>query len=188
MNADGHPIETEIKIAIANAEETAALLLSNGFAVVAPRVFESNTVYDTPVSTLRAQGCLLRLRTAAGCVLTFKGPATQARHKSREEFETAISDPANAAHILNRLGFHESFRYEKYRTEFARSGEPGAVMLDETPIGNFLEIEGPPHWIDVTAHELGFDEDQFLTVSYGTLYRRHCETHGRTPSHMVFAV
>jgi adenylate cyclase class 2 len=112
----------------------------------------------------------------------------QGRHKSREEFETAVSDAANAAKILNRLGFLDCFRYEKYRTEFARSHEPGVVMLDETPIGNFLEIEGPPDWIDETAHELGFDEDKYMTASYGTLYRRHCEAHGRKPSHMVFTV
>jgi adenylate cyclase, class 2 len=187
MNAEGHPTENEIKIVIANPEDTTTLLLSKGFAVVAPRIFESNAIYDTPESMLRAQGCVLRLRTGAGgCVLTFKGPATQVRHKSRHEFETAVSDPANTAHILKRLGFMECFRYEKYRTEFARAGEPGAVMLDETPIGNFLEIEGTPAWVDATAHELGFDDGDYVTVSYGTLYRRYCEAHGRKASHMVF--
>ena len=29
--------------------------------------------------------------------------------------------------------------------------EPGVIELDETPAGDFLELEGPPEWIDATA-------------------------------------
>jgi len=31
--------------------------------------------------------------------------------------------------------------------------------LDETPIGNFCEIEGAPRWIDATAKKLGVTEN-----------------------------
>jgi adenylate cyclase, class 2 len=178
--------EIEIKIAIAAAADAMALLRAKGFAVIAPRVFESNDVFDTSRGALQAQGCVLRIRAAGECVLTFKGPATHDRHKSREEFETGISDAVSASRILQHLGYAVCFRYEKYRTEFARAGDPGVVTLDETPIGDFIEIEGPADWIDETAKELGFTEEQYLTASYGSLYRQYCAEKGVTPAHMVF--
>jgi adenylate cyclase class 2 len=183
----GESREVEIKIAVPNAADAMALLTSKGFSVAATRVLESNDVYDTPAATLRGQGCLLRVRHAAECVLTFKGPATQDRHKSREEFETRVSDPASTARILQNLGYSVSFRYEKYRTEFARAGDPGVITVDETPIGNFIEVEGSAEWIDATARELGFSEEQYLTASYGSLYREYCAMKAITPTHMVFS-
>jgi adenylate cyclase class 2 len=182
----GNSDEVEIKIAIPSAADATGMLLSKGFAVVAPRVLESNDVLDTPLGALRTQGCLLRIRSAAECVLTFKGPATQGRHKSREEFETRISDAISAGRLFQRLGYEVSFRYEKYRTEFARADDPGVVTVDETPIGDFMEIEGPAQWIDATAGELGFTVDQYLTASYGSLYRQHCAAKGITPTNMIF--
>ena len=186
VRSSGAPKETEIKISIGDVKQAADLLASKGFAVVVPRVFERNTVFDTRDAALRASRCVLRIRTAGQCVLTFKGAPENGRHKCREEVETQISDAENAARILNHLGFHERFRYEKYRTELVRPGDAGIVTIDETPIGNFLEIEGDPQWIDATAAELGFTPAQYVTASYGSLYRKHCEDHGQKPSDMVF--
>ncbi len=45
-------------------------------------------------------------------------------------------------------------------------------MLDETPVGVFLELEGPPEWIDRTAGTLGFSEGDYITLSYLELHRR----------------
>jgi adenylate cyclase class 2 len=61
------------------------------------------------------------------------------------------------------------------------------VTVDETPVGWFLELEGEPAWIDRTAAELGFEEKQYLTESYGSLYLLHCKQRGIEPSDMVFA-
>jgi len=44
------------------------------------------------------------------------------------------------------------------------------VVLDETPIGNFGEIEGPPDWIDRTAEMLGINTGQYITSNYATLF------------------
>ena len=59
------------------------------------------------------------------------------------------------------------FRYEKYRTEFRQPRRAGVAMLDETPVGVYLELEGTPHWIDRTARRLGFQESDYITASYG---------------------
>ena len=66
------------------------------------------------------------------------------------------------------LGFTPNFRYEKYRAEW--SDGRGHVVVDETPIGNFGEIEGPPRWIDRTARQLGIEPAQYLTANYIGLF------------------
>jgi adenylate cyclase class 2 len=179
--------EIEIKLQVASAREARKMLRGAGFSVSRPRVFEDNLVFDTPELTLRNQSKLLRVRDAGRvATLTYKGPPAPGRHKSREEREMKISDAREAARILEGLGFGVVFRYQKYRTEYARPRERGMVTLDETPIGCFLEIEGAPQWIDQTAHRLGFGEQDYITASYGTLYRQYCEANGVETADMVF--
>jgi adenylate cyclase, class 2 len=179
--------EIEIKLGIADAGEGRRKLRAAGFRVARRRVFEANIVYDTPSSVLREQGKLLRLRTAGKVhTLTFKGPPSLGKHKSRVELEVSVSDAATAARVIEALGYEAKFRYEKYRTEFAKPGEAGIAVIDETPIGCFLELEGPPRWIDRTARALGFRESDYNTKSYGTLYLDYCRERGIRPAHMVF--
>src|SRR5947209_8816171 len=169
------PIETEIKLRISSLEDAKARIEGRGFRVARERVVESNTIYDTSGGRLRAAGELLRLRqVGAGGLMTFKGRGEAGRHKARPEVETELNDPAAAAKILEAVGFRPVFRYEKYRTEFDRSDSEGSVVLDETPIGAFMELEGDPHWIDSVAAELGFTESEYLTASYGKLYTDYC--------------
>lgn len=152
-----------------------------------PREFESNEIFDTPDRKLRSRGELLRVRTSGGrALLTFKAAALPGPHKSREELETPIGDPQTIRGILARLGMQLLFRYEKYRSEYQRPNETGLVTIDETPIGTFMELEGSPTWIDRLAAELGFSSADYILASYGGLYLEHCETHGYSPSHMVF--
>ena len=182
------PIETEIKLRISSLEDAKARIEARGFRVARERVFESNTIYDTSGGRLRAAGELLRLRqVGAGGLMTFKGRGEAGRHKARPEVETELNDPAAAAKILEAVGFRPVFRYEKYRTEFDRSDSEGSVVLDETPIGAFMELEGDPHWIDSVAAELGFTESEYLTASYGKLYTDYCRAANKTPGDMVFS-
>ncbi|MDE3166819.1 MAG: class IV adenylate cyclase, partial [Acidobacteriota bacterium] len=109
--------ETEIKLACADAGAARRLLRAAGFRVCRARVFESNLVFDTAGLGLRRSARLLRLRTAGRRVtVTFKGPPVPARHKVREEVETAVEDAAKMRAIFEQLGFRAVFRYEKYRT------------------------------------------------------------------------
>jgi adenylate cyclase class 2 len=179
--------ETEIKLRVAEIGAARRLLRREGFRVKKRRVFEENTVYDTPERQLRRQGMLLRLRRAGrACTLTFKGAAGPGKYKSREELELPIRDFAICQTILARLGFQPLFRYEKYRTEYAGASGKGVVTLDETPIGLFLEVEGPPHWIDLAARRLGYGEMDYITKSYGALYLDFCREKGIEPAHMLF--
>ena len=182
------PVEIEIKVALESVVKARALLRAQDFQVTTRRVFEENLVLDDAERTLYNRGALLRVRRAGKIVTcTSKGPEAQGgRHKRREEHEFRASDFDSALAVFATAGFHETFRYEKFRTEFARRDEPGHVTLDETPIGVYMELEGPAGWIDRTAKLLGFPRSAWITLSYWRLYRQLCGERGVTPGNMVF--
>jgi len=179
--------ETEIKLTVADPKSARRLLLAAGFRVSRKRVFEANTVFDTPGQSLRQGASLLRVREAGGtATVTCKGPPVPGRYKSREEVELEVADAAAMGAIFARLGFQPIWRYEKYRTEFRQPRRAGVAMLDETPIGVFLELEGTGPWIDRTAGRLGFRETDYITASYASLYLESCGRRGGVAGDMVF--
>ncbi len=182
--------ETEVKIPLSRATGITDRLHAVGLRVSVPRVFEANTLYDTSEQALRRAGTILRLREAGDkFVLTWKGRREIRTHKSREEIETTIGSRDALHEIFGRLGYQPMFRYEKYRTEFRSEANPaaGVVTLDETPIGDFLEIEGAGEWIDSTAKRLGFEAKDYVVESYAALYVADCRRRGVEPTNMIFA-
>jgi adenylate cyclase class 2 len=180
-------VETEIKLRVESVPRTRALLRARGFRIIKPRVFEQNLVLEDPAQSLRERGMLLRLRAAGKVVTcTFKAPEKPGRHKIRVEHEFQASDFEKTLAVFNGLGYREALRYEKYRTEFAREGERGHVMLDETPIGNFMELEGPSRWIDRTAKEFGFTAGDYILESYSRLWDSWREAHAVKQRDMRF--
>lgn len=178
-------LEVEIKLPVSSLPAILERIAQAGWRLVQERSLESNTLLDTEDGHLRAGGIVLRLRQYAGRhVLTYKGPGRDGKHKVREELEVPLDGSATMSAIFERLGYRSSFRYEKYRTEF--SDGTGHLTIDETPIGNYLELEGPPEWIDDWARRLGYSEQDYITVSYGRLYAAHCARQGIAPGDMVF--
>jgi adenylate cyclase class 2 len=183
------PTETEVKIRLSNKSAALDRIRSSGYRESVSRLFEANTLYDTSDTQLRRKQMLLRLRQVGGrAVITWKGPGIAGPHKSRPEIETTIGSADTMSQIFHQLGLHPIFRYEKYRTEFTRPGQPGTITMDETPIGDFLELEGPPDWIDDTARLLGFSRADYILDSYVKLYVADCERRGLQPTHMIFAI
>ena len=183
--------EIEIKLPVADRRAVRRRLAELGFKPAIKRHFERNSLLDFPDRRLRKEGCLLRLRYAAGrSILTFKGRRVRSgRFKVRPEIETRLTDGALVLEILESVGLRVAFRYEKYRTIYRRASDPDGteIAYDETPIGNYLELEGPRRWIERVARELGHRPTDYITASYGRLYLWWCEAHGRTPTSMVFA-
>jgi adenylate cyclase class 2 len=165
------PIETEIKLKVASVEAAHEALDRIGARATRARHIEDNLLFDLEGRVLRGRGHLLRLReTPSGAVLTFKGPhRVDGGIKSREEIEAGSADGSALRAILNRLGFVPVFRYQKYREAFAWQGQE--IVVDETPIGVFLEIEGDPAGIRAAATALGFGPSDYLTDSYAALFR-----------------
>ena len=180
------PVENEIKLAAPDLDALHRKLEQLGCRVTAPRSLERNDVLDNAAGERRFNGELLRIREWRGSgVLTFKGRDRGRRHKSREEIETEVA-PDAARELFARLGYRTVFRYEKYRTELAPPAAPGHVTLDETPIGDFIELEGPPEWVDDMAARLGFSPADYITSSYASLFRKFSLQNHLSAADMVF--
>src|SRR5215831_20749533 len=161
--------EVEIKFRVHDLRALNRYLRSSGFRLLTPRTHEINTLYDLPGQLLRRRGELLRLRKyGPEWILTHKAKGKAGRHKRRVETETKISDGAKMDAILRALGFSPIFRYEKFRAEW--SDGKGHVVVDETPIANFGEIEGPPRWIDRTAQRFEIPRSTYITQTYADLF------------------
>jgi adenylate cyclase class 2 len=177
--------ETEIKFRVAEVRELARRLRLAGFRLVTRRTHEMNTLYDLPGEVLRKRKELLRLRKyGSAWTLTHKSGTTRGHHSSRVELETAVADGRKMDAILRTLGYLPSFRYEKFRAEWADG--KGHVVVDETPIGNFCEIEGPPRWIDATAKTLGVSAADYITKNYATLFVEWKQETGSPAEEMTF--
>jgi adenylate cyclase class 2 len=183
-------IETEIKFTVADVAELNTRLEAAGFSLQTPRSFESNVLYDTPDRSMRARTEILRIRSYAGrFTVTHKrlpdeGPGED-RHKHRIETETEVADGAALAEVFRSLGLVDAFRYEKWRTEWS-DGE-GHCVVDETPIGNYAELEGSPEWIDRAAARIGLEPSAYITLSYGRLFDLWRTEHGSTAADLTFA-
>ena len=179
------PKEIEIKFRVADRAALQKALKRAGFRVLTPRTYENNQLYDFPGAVLRARGELLRLRQyGKQWKLTHKSRGSEGRHKSRQETETAVEDGKALAAVLQSLGLTPSFRYEKFRCEYGDG--TGHVVLDETPIGDFGEIEGPARWIDLTARALGILPTQYITSSYAQLFFDWKAQSGSPAENMTF--
>ncbi len=159
------------------------------------RHFEDNSLLDTADRKLGEREAILRVRSAGGKgSITYKeragedAPASQ--FKQRVEIETAIDEPESAMAMFERLGFHKWFRYQKYRTVY-RATLPGgltlSVMFDETPIGNFVELEGEEEAIAQAVELLGVKSADYILESYLALQAEHCRRRDKPLEDMIFA-
>jgi len=161
--------EIEIKFRVDDLKKLTHALRSSGFRLVTKSTHEVNALYDLPGLPLRRRGDLLRLRKyGSEWVLTHKAKGKTGRHKMRVETETRVADGQKMDAILRALGFSPTFRYEKFRAEW--SDGKGHVVVDETPIGNFGEIEGRSRWIDETARRLQIKRNNYITDTYAALF------------------
>src|SRR6266436_406621 len=179
------PNEIEIKFRIEDLPALTRALKQSGFKRLTRSTHEMNSLYDLPGQKLRKRGELLRLRKYGETwVLTHKAKGKTGRHKVRVELETRVDDGEQMDAILHALGFAPTFRYEKYRAEW--SDGTGHVVLDETPIGNFGEIEGPPRWIDATARRLGIQRSNYIPQNYAALFQEWKQRTGSQAREMTF--
>jgi adenylate cyclase class 2 len=177
--------EIEIKFHIEDVRTLARKLRKAGFRLVTRRTHEMNTLYDLPGEVLRRRKELLRLRKyGSEWTLTHKAGKTAGRHSSRTELETSVDDGKKMDLILRALGYAPSFRYEKFRAEW--SDEKGQVVVDETPIGNFCEIEGASKWIDATAKKLGVSKKDYIKGNYAGLFAEWKTQTGSDAEEMTF--
>ena len=177
--------EIEIKFRVKDLQELGGALRAAKFRLVTTRTHEMNTLYDLPGGVLRARKQLLRLRKYGSTwTLTHKSSGKSGRHSSRVELETGVADGKKMDAILRGLGYAPSFRYEKFRAEWTDG--KGQVVVDETPIGTFGEIEGPSRWIDRTAQALQIPRHDYITATYSELFLQWKKQTRSRASEMTF--
>jgi adenylate cyclase class 2 len=179
-------LEREIKLRFDSAAQARERILAIGATPLRGRRLQEDCLLDSEQDDLYRRRCVLRVRNEGGkSLLTFKGPVQPSTVKMREEHETVVADGDTLLCILQELGLHVWFRYEKYREEF--SAEDVIIAIDETPVGTFVEIEGGERHIHRTAAALGKTPEDYITDSYRTLFQQHCAEHGVTATDMLFA-
>lgn len=182
------PRETEVKFRVADRGALEARLGLLG-AAAGTAALERDLLLDSEERGLRGRGSAIRIRETAGKVyLTFKGPKEiRGGVRSRVEWETTVGEARTIEAILGELGLRPLFRYEKRRTPW-RFSDPARplVVVDETPIGLFAEIEGAEGAIRTLAAELGVDAGEFLPDSYAALYAAARSADPSLPPDMVF--
>jgi adenylate cyclase class 2 len=165
-------LEIEVKIKIEHLTEVKEKILSQGAKLVKERHSHDDTFYDFSSLELRRKHHALRVRKInKKTFLTFKGPEQKSRKfKIREEYETEVKNERHLRKILKSLELQPVFQYSKFRTVFRR--KKLIVCLDETPIGNFLELEGQQSEIVKFAQGLNFSKEDFIKLDYIQLIQK----------------
>jgi adenylate cyclase class 2 len=158
-------VEIEIKFHLPNPETTRADILSLG-ATSMGRLFERNVCFENTEKTFKVRDILLRLRQDDKSRLTFKSPPDNRddQFKVYNELEVEVSDFDTCFAILKRLGFLPEKTYEKWRETFVL--DQTKLLIDTTPLGTFLEIEGDKSKILTLARRLGFDWRHRILLNY----------------------
>jgi len=165
-------VEIEVKIKVKDLNAAEEKILQLGAKLDKERFFEENILYDFPNETLYKKRQALRLRKIGKkTFLTFKGPPQKSRKfKIRVEYETEVKHQKQLKKILKSIGLVPVFDYQKHRTVFRKGSLK--ICLDETSIGNFMEMEGERNKIVKFAKALGFSKDEFIKLDYVQLIKK----------------
>jgi adenylate cyclase, class 2 len=183
-------LEIEVKLASGDLDR----LRNKGLRLTmeTARHFEDNWLLDRPDRILLTQGAALRVRSVNGNgTVTYKGivkETHESRLKVREEIETAVDKPERLIELFERLGYRRAFRYQKYRTGYCLTfeGSKLKVLLDETPMGNFIEIEGDEASVLNVLDAAGFTAGDIIRESYPALQASRCRERGIPLEDLIF--
>jgi predicted adenylyl cyclase CyaB len=157
-----------------------------------PRHFEDNWLMDWPDRSLLRQGAALRIRSVDGSgLVTYKGMVQESSRsplKIREEIEAETSEPEQMVKMLERIGLRRAFRYQKYRTVYNLTLDESRleITFDETPMGNFIEIEGDERGVLRALERAGFSASDIIRESYPELQAARCRERGVELEDLVF--
>jgi adenylate cyclase, class 2 len=187
MNQQKSGIETEFKFYVQHLPEIENRLDQLGAQVLQHRQLETNLRFDTSEAGLERDNKVLRLRLDQDARMTYKGPSILVEGALRRtEYEIEVSEFETTQKLLEAIGFSISARYEKYRTTYIY--QDIEIMLDELPIGTFVEIEGSdPSALIALANQLGLNTSAAIPVSYLDLFRQLSTKLGLDHSNLTFA-
>jgi adenylate cyclase class 2 len=164
--------EIEAKFYVKDLKQIEARLHDLKARLKQPRIHETNIRFDTPNQDLRREQRVLRLRQDDKVRMTYKDASKNEQGVlNRTEIEFVVEDFEKAKRLLEALGYEKSLFYEKYRTTYELDNT--YVMLDELPMGSFIEIEGESiDSIREIGRKLGIKWDTAISTSYSALFER----------------
>lgn len=136
-------IEIEAKLKVEALEPLRRRLKALGAELMGNSV-QRDVYFQHPSRDFAETDEALRLRvdSAGGCHLTYKGPKAQSTVKVREEWSTPIEDPKSTHAILGRLGFTPTASVVKSR-ETWQLGKAKVCLDSVRKLGCFVEVEAP---------------------------------------------
>ncbi len=165
-------VEIEVKIRVDDIDSFKEKIANLDARLEKERYFEENTLFDFSAQALTKKRQALRLRTAGKkAFVTFKGPPEKSRKfKIRKEHETEVKNEKQLRKILKCLGFIPVFTYNKFRTVYRKKHLK--ICLDETSVGNFMELEGERNEIVKFTNALGISKKEFIKLDYIQLMKK----------------
>lgn len=183
------PLEKELKIPVENLAAVRSALRDRGASLVTTMAREENLLLDAKDGRLGDCGCVLRLRRyGEQRLLTYKGPVSyDGPVKIRPEWEVGVEGLARLRDIFEELGFTVVARYEKDREVWRL--DDVEIVLDHTPMGDFVEVEGPARSLEASARSIGLDPTTAVRGSYPSLWQdfRGQRAEEELPTDMVFS-
>ncbi len=174
------PTETEVKIRIDAVEPIKQKLLEMKAELYKKRAVQTDSYFGN--KTMKKKGQTLKIRDNA--LLIYKGPSQKKNNiRSNEEIEIMVDNAAYLKQLLEQLGYLQYWKKERYRESYLVNMTQ--ICIDETPIGNFIEIEGKKENIIDIAKQLGFSQKKFIADSYGKLWKEFAKKNKRNGD-MVF--
>ena len=164
--------EIEAKFYVKDLKQIEARLHNLKARLKQARIHETNIRFDTPNQDLHREQRVLRLRQDDKVRMTYKDASKNEQGVlNRTEIEFVVEDFEKAKRLLEALGYEKSLFYEKYRTTYELDNT--YVMLDELPMGSFIEIEGESiDSIREIGRKLGIKWDTAISTSYSALFER----------------
>lgn len=173
-------IEIEVKFRISDIVKIRKALRKIGAKGI-DKVLQEDFSFDDDGETLARSGKLLRLRKAGDRVyLTFKSLRRRGKFKEAEEIEIQVSDFEKAKELLGRLGFRPKRKLRKQRETWSFGSSE--ILVDQSALGSFLEIEGSKKGIEEIVRLLSLDEQERSTKTYEEIYQEFCEKRGIKPN------
>ena len=178
--------EVEVKFYLWNMASLEQRVKALPATLCQPRTHERNLRFDTRDRNMSAAFRVLRLRKDTANWLTYKGPGWIVDGvRQREEIEFQISDFDQARVLLEALGYQVVLVYEKYRAVYEYNGT--LIALDKTPLGDFVEIEGPDAAsIKALSQLLGLDWSSRIHKSYVELFEQVRQNINAPVVHLTF--
>ena len=169
-----HEIEAKIRV---SSLEPIASKLKELSAESLRQIQQVDTYFMDTTEQLRKNDCTLRIRRQTiddeqSTLITFKGPRSDSKFKSRTEHETSVGNAETAEKIFESLGYNKAIVIEKKRRMWSLDG--CEVCLDELPqLGCFVEVEGPNEaTIASVLEKLNLHNEPHITESYASMMAR----------------